>query len=133
MAAGFDFGYFKPARLTKTALWGAAGTRHRQLDCCHRWTVKAMDSLAETISSSAAIPGGSLMDRAIDWEVRAGARRPTRGEASNASADNRKKDDAQSLVFLIDDDASVREAVQRLLRSVGLDSEAFGSTREFIE
>jgi FixJ family two-component response regulator len=39
----------------------------------------------------------------------------------------------QPVVFVIDDDASVRDAVADLLRSVGLKVESFGSTQEFLE
>jgi len=39
----------------------------------------------------------------------------------------------QPLVFVIDDDASVREAIADLLRSVGLGVESFGSTQEFLQ
>jgi RNA polymerase sigma factor (sigma-70 family) len=39
----------------------------------------------------------------------------------------------QPVVFVIDDDASVRDAVADLLRSVGLGAESFGSTREFLQ
>jgi FixJ family two-component response regulator len=35
-------------------------------------------------------------------------------------------------VFVIDDDASVRAAIQGMLKSVGLPSEAFGTTQEFL-
>src|SRR4249920_36880 len=38
----------------------------------------------------------------------------------------------ESLVLLIDDDAAVRESVKSLLRSVGLQVEAFGSAAEFL-
>jgi FixJ family two-component response regulator len=38
-----------------------------------------------------------------------------------------------SLVFVVDDDASVREALKRLIRSVGLQVELFGSAREFLQ
>ena len=38
----------------------------------------------------------------------------------------------QSIVFVIDDDASVRQALQSLLRSVGLEARVFGSTAEFL-
>jgi FixJ family two-component response regulator len=38
-----------------------------------------------------------------------------------------------SIVFVIDDDDSVRRALQRLIRSVGLRVELFGSAREFLE
>ncbi len=37
-----------------------------------------------------------------------------------------------SMVFVVDDDASIRDAVRSLLKSVGLRSESFGSTEEFI-
>src|SRR5262249_36878693 len=39
---------------------------------------------------------------------------------------------ANSLVFLIDDDVSVRRGVSRLLRSAGYKSEAFGSASDFL-
>lgn len=39
---------------------------------------------------------------------------------------------ANSVVFLIDDDASVRKGVSRLLRSAGYNSEAFGSASDFL-
>jgi len=39
----------------------------------------------------------------------------------------------QPLVFVIDDDASVRDAIADLLRSVGLDVASFGSTQEFLQ
>src|SRR6202021_3117421 len=35
-------------------------------------------------------------------------------------------------VFIVDDDASVRDALKRLLRSVGLRCELFGSAQEFL-
>jgi len=40
--------------------------------------------------------------------------------------------DAQGIVFVVDDDASVREALQRLVRSAGLSVEAFASAEEFL-
>jgi RNA polymerase sigma factor (sigma-70 family) len=39
----------------------------------------------------------------------------------------------QAIVIVIDDDVSVREAVEDLFRSVGLRVESFGSTREFLQ
>jgi FixJ family two-component response regulator len=39
---------------------------------------------------------------------------------------------SNSVVFLIDDDASVRKGVSRLLRSAGYISEAFGSASDFL-
>src|SRR5277367_4663616 len=36
------------------------------------------------------------------------------------------------IVFVVDDDPSVRDAVRRLIASVGLRVETFGSTREFL-
>ncbi len=40
--------------------------------------------------------------------------------------------DINSAVFVVDDDASVRDAVKTLLRSVGLHAEVFGSAEEFL-
>jgi len=37
-----------------------------------------------------------------------------------------------TIVFVIDDDAHVRAAIQGLLKSVGLQSESFGTTQEFL-
>jgi FixJ family two-component response regulator len=41
--------------------------------------------------------------------------------------------ESQSVVFVVDDDASVRDAMQRLFRSVGLRAEVFASTAEFLQ
>src|SRR5580658_5150606 len=38
-----------------------------------------------------------------------------------------------SIVFVIDDDASLREALRSLIRSVGLQAELFGSAQEFLK
>ncbi len=35
---------------------------------------------------------------------------------------------SDSVVFVVDDDASIRDAVKSLLKSVGLRAETFGST-----
>jgi FixJ family two-component response regulator len=40
---------------------------------------------------------------------------------------------SDSIVFVIDDDASIRDAVKSLLKSVGLRAEVFGSTEEFVK
>jgi FixJ family two-component response regulator len=40
--------------------------------------------------------------------------------------------DAPPIVFVIDDDTSVRRGLERLLRSVGLEVESFASSQEFI-
>ncbi len=37
------------------------------------------------------------------------------------------------MIYVIDDDESVRRALQRLLRSAGLDVKAFSSAKEFLE
>ena len=39
----------------------------------------------------------------------------------------------QAIVFVVDDDASVREALERLIRSAGLKVEAFASAEEFLK
>src|SRR5580658_1290234 len=38
-----------------------------------------------------------------------------------------------SIVFVVDDDASIRDALKSLIRSVGLRVELFGSPREFLQ
>jgi FixJ family two-component response regulator len=40
--------------------------------------------------------------------------------------------DSEALVFVVDDDDSVRKALARLMRSVGLNVETFGSAGEFL-
>ena len=40
---------------------------------------------------------------------------------------------SDSIVFVVDDDASIRDAVKSLLKSVGLRAEVFGSTEEFVK
>ena len=40
--------------------------------------------------------------------------------------------DVDASVFVVDDDASVRDAVKTLLRSVGLRAQVFGSAEEFL-
>ena len=41
--------------------------------------------------------------------------------------------EARSAVFIVDDDASIRDSVRSLLKSVGFHAEAFGSTEEFMK
>ena len=41
--------------------------------------------------------------------------------------------EAESLVFVVDDDASVRQALTSLLQSIGLRVEAFGSAADFLK
>jgi FixJ family two-component response regulator len=48
------------------------------------------------------------------------------------SATTGKPPDNERLVFVVDDDAAVRQALQSLLRSVGLQVEVFGSAPEFL-
>jgi FixJ family two-component response regulator len=45
----------------------------------------------------------------------------------------KRKPASDGLVFVIDDDAGMREAIQGLLKSVGLPSESFATTREFLQ
>src|SRR5579864_4169035 len=41
--------------------------------------------------------------------------------------------EAAPIVFVVDDDPSVRRAIKRLIGSVGLQAEAFGSAQEFLQ
>jgi len=38
-----------------------------------------------------------------------------------------------SIVYVVDDHAEVRDALRRLIRSMGLQVEVFGSAREFLQ
>jgi FixJ family two-component response regulator len=44
----------------------------------------------------------------------------------------KERSEAQPVVFVVDDDAALREALGGLFRSVGLQTELFGSTAEFL-
>jgi FixJ family two-component response regulator len=44
-----------------------------------------------------------------------------------------RQSEAEALVVVVDDDASVRQALTSLLQSVNLHVEAFGSTADFFE
>ena len=46
---------------------------------------------------------------------------------------NPLRPETHAVVFVVDDDPSVREALQRLVRSAGLRVEAFGSAEEFLQ
>ncbi len=41
--------------------------------------------------------------------------------------------EAEPVVFIVDDDASVRKGLERLVRSVGLRGETFASAPEFLQ
>ena len=43
------------------------------------------------------------------------------------------KQDANSVVFVVDDDASIREAIGSLIRSVGLRVETFATAQDFVQ
>ena len=45
----------------------------------------------------------------------------------------KEQPDAQSIVFVVDDDATLREALRSLLRSVGLRVEVFASAADFLK
>ncbi|MFH1279360.1 MAG: response regulator transcription factor [Candidatus Eisenbacteria bacterium] len=47
--------------------------------------------------------------------------------------EERRMDDSQPIVFVVDDSASVRRALSRLLSSVGLRVEVFSSAHQFLE
>jgi FixJ family two-component response regulator len=59
---------------------------------------------------------------------------PSNRETSRSSAAPRPGGETgdQPIVFVIDDDDSVRRSLERLLRSVGLDAQTFGTAREFL-
>ena len=59
---------------------------------------------------------------------------PDLSKSESAGPAGRKHDASggRPLVFVIDDDESVRRGLDRLLRSDGLDVESFGSSRDFV-
>jgi len=52
---------------------------------------------------------------------------------TNAIGECRGMTEVQPVVFVIDDDGMVRDAVEDLLRSVGLSVESFGSAQDFLQ
>ena len=40
---------------------------------------------------------------------------------------------APPIIYIVDDDESVRRAIQRLMRSVGIEAKAFASAKEFLD
>ena len=57
--------------------------------------------------------------------------RAVRPSRQDDEADRRRSE--RPIVYVIDDDPAMRDAIDTLARSVGLPVEAFGSTREFLE
>jgi FixJ family two-component response regulator len=45
----------------------------------------------------------------------------------------KEQSEAQSIIYVVDDDASVRQSLQNLCQSVGLQAQVFGSTQEFLK
>ena len=45
----------------------------------------------------------------------------------------KRQGEGESFVFVVDDDASVRQALTSLLQSIGLCVEAFGSAADFLK
>jgi FixJ family two-component response regulator len=54
-------------------------------------------------------------------------------QVENREAEMMEQPEAQPTVFVVDDDASLREALQSLLRSVGLQVALFGSAADFLK
>jgi FixJ family two-component response regulator len=67
----------------------------------------------------------------VDLPVRAAARDAGRIMSRGPQVHGEAK--VQPIVFVVDDDPSVREALSSLFRSVGLKVELFGSTTEFLQ
>ena len=59
--------------------------------------------------------------------------RLSRQENSSGLGMTKEQGEADSLVVVVDDDASVRQALTSLLQSVGLRVEAFGSAADFLK
>jgi FixJ family two-component response regulator len=77
---------------------------------------------------------GSLTGSIVLSIIPSGLCRPIGRRCHDSSSmRSRLMTEEQPVVFVIDDDASVRDAVEDLLSSVGLRVESFGSTQEFLQ
>jgi FixJ family two-component response regulator len=68
----------------------------------------------------------------VEYGYRSGAGDP--GDAGNLGVERRRRTDVTEadLISIVDDDESVREALESLIRSVGLRAEAFASAEDFL-
>ena len=85
--------------------------------------------IALVVREMAEVAGGAPPARgtADPDPARCATRAAYRGQAMQ------EQPEAQSIVFVVDDDASLREALKSLLRSVGLRVEVFGSAADFLK
>jgi FixJ family two-component response regulator len=69
------------------------------------------------------------------WEPRGGPREALMTIPSTAGHDARSSNvsDAPPIVFVVDDDISVRESLEALIRCAGWRTETFASAREFLD
>jgi FixJ family two-component response regulator len=69
------------------------------------------------------------------WEPRGGPREALMTIPSTAGHDARSSNvsDAPPIVFVVDDDISVRESLEALIRCAGWRAETFASAREFLD
>src|SRR5579871_5737849 len=77
-----------------------------------------------------------FLSAARSWrpiEVHCGLRRVPAERFFSSLCPKQPMNEAASIVYVIDDDTSVREALRRLIRSVGLAVEVFGSTADFLQ
>jgi hypothetical protein len=88
----------------------------------HNDRVAAASAYASVTSDEAAAPMSKLSWRPLCLATTAVGLAMTRGRG-----------EAESLVFVVGDDASVRQAVTSLLQSVDLRVEAFGSAADFLK
>src|SRR5207253_1287780 len=76
--------------------------------------------------------------RGITWRPFVGGREPSARRnispcPSHQARGPRMTSDGNATVFVIDDDALVRAAIQGMLKSVGLRAEAFATPQEFVD
>src|SRR6266436_10233993 len=108
------------------------------------WGFRSADPLSWLMAESSLPHPGSYTDRHFDSSFPFISRVPddvhcSRNTVADPVGSEKQEEDvketveAQRVVYVIDDDASMRESLKSLFASVGLRAEVFGSAPEFFE
>jgi CheY-like chemotaxis protein len=105
-------------------------------EACNRLLVFASDERSRAADRRSrreqdSMPEGAMVrTRTVVHDAECRASRPTRQHRRMSPPSDRE---ARTTVFVIDDDATVCKALERLLRSAGFDVETFTSAEDFLE